>query len=163
VNRDRNRTFVQQSLASLTGCQARLTRSVDQLASLLPIPADALADLTPEQQDLIDAFLKRFEQVLITLQDQVFRGIALLEGHDPGSMSRRDLVELMERVGALDSATRFRDQIALRNRLAHTYPHDPARQAMILNAAYAAAADLLATAARSEQLIHRAYGINKQD
>jgi hypothetical protein len=80
---------------------------------------------------------------VLTLQDQVFVGLALREGEDPRAMSRRDVAELMERLGALSSARQFRDFVAVRNRLAHLYPEDPARQAMNLNAAYEAAPALL--------------------
>ena len=49
----------------------------------------------------------------------------------------------MERLGALPSARQFRDFVAVRNRLAHLHPEDPARQAMNLNAAYGVVPALL--------------------
>jgi hypothetical protein len=104
-----------------------------------------LQALAPEQQDDIDAFLKRYEQLVLTLRDHVFIGIALREGEEPREMSRRDVAELMERLGAVRSAKRFR-HFAVRNRLAHLYPEDPARQAANLNAAYEAAPELLRAA-----------------
>ena len=105
--------------------------------------------MTPARQDDIDAFLKRFEQLVLTLQDQVFVGLAIREGEDPREMSRRDVVELMERLGAIPSAKQFRDLVAVRNRLAHLYPEDPARQAANLNAAYQAAPLLLQASERA--------------
>jgi hypothetical protein len=107
-----------------------------------------LPKLAPEQQDDIDAFLKRFEQLVLTLQDQVFVGLVIREGEDPREMSRRDVAELMERLGVLPSARQFRDFVAVRNRLAHLYPEDPARQAANLNAACEAAPALLRLAER---------------
>jgi hypothetical protein len=124
-------------------CAARLRRSVGRLDRFFPVTVDQLPNLTAEQQDDIDAFLKRFEQLVLALQDQVFTGLAIREGEDPRAMSRRDVTELMERLGALGSASQFRDFVAVRNRLAHLYPDDPARQAANLNAAYEAAPALL--------------------
>ena len=46
--------------------------------------------------------------------------------------------------GALPSAASFRLLVAIRNRIAHSYPDDPERQAGNLNAAYEAVPDLLA-------------------
>ena len=50
---------------------------------------------------------KRFEQLVLTLQDQVFVGLAIQEGEDPRELSRRDLAELMERLQAIPSASEF--------------------------------------------------------
>ena len=58
-------------------------------------------------------------------------------------MSRRDVAELTERLGAIPSARQFREFVTVRNRLAHLYPEDPARQAANLNAAHAASPQLL--------------------
>ena len=85
-----------------------------------------------------DAFLKRFESLVSQLQDQVWPRAALLEGEDPVPMSRRDPMELMDKLRILDSADAFRDIAILRNRLSHAYNHDPARIAKRLNDAYAA-------------------------
>ena len=126
-------------------CATRLRRSVHRLDAFFPVGADRLQELAPEQQDDIDAFLKRFEQLVLTLQDQVFVGLAIREGEDPREMSRRDMTELMERLKAIPSARQFREFVAVRNRLAHLYPDDPGRQAANLNAAYDAAPRLLET------------------
>ena len=59
-------------------------------------------------------------------------------------MLRREIAELMERLGALPSAATFRSLVAMRNRLTHTYPDEPERQARNLNEAFASVSDLLA-------------------
>jgi hypothetical protein len=135
--------LLRRGLVAMERCATRLRRSLVRLGAFFPIEPSRLQELTPAKQDDIDAFLKRFEQLVLTLQDQVFIGLALREGEDPRGMSRRDVAELMERLGALSSARRFRDFVAVRNRLAHLYPDDPARQAANLNAAYEAAPALL--------------------
>ncbi|MGH6943618.1 MAG: hypothetical protein ACREH6_05290 [Geminicoccaceae bacterium] len=100
--------------------------------------------MTAENEEAIDAFLKRFEQLVATVQDQVFKGIAIAEGEDLRAMSRRDVTERMEQLGVIPSAASFREIVVTRNRLAHVYPDDPARQAAILNAAFARVDDALA-------------------
>lgn len=55
----------------------------------------------------------------------------------------------MERLGAIFSARDFRSFVAIRNRLAHLCPDDPARQAANLNAAYQATPALLEAAAQA--------------
>ena len=101
----------------------------------ISIDAGRLRGLTPERQDDIDAFPKRF---------RTRRSSALpfakerIRARCCGATSP----SLMERLGTLPSATQFRDFVAVRNRLAHLYPEDP-RQAMNLNATYEAAPALL--------------------
>jgi hypothetical protein len=56
---------------------ARLRRSLSRLEALFPIDAAGLHSVEPRRQDDIDAFLKRFEQLVLTLQDQVFIGLAI--------------------------------------------------------------------------------------
>ena len=83
---------------------------------------------------------------MLTLQDQVFIGLAIRESEEPRELSRRDLAELMERLGAIPSADQFRSFVGIRNRLAHLYPEEPDRQAANLNAAFEAAPGLLEAA-----------------
>jgi hypothetical protein len=135
--------LLRRGLAATERCAGRLERSLRQLSGLLPIEAARLPTLDARQQDDIDAFLKRFEQLVLTLQDQVFIGLALREGEDARGLSRRDVTELMERLHAIPSALDFREIAMIRNRLAHLYPEEPERQAANLNAAYQATPRLL--------------------
>lgn len=90
---------------------------------------------------------------MLTLQDQVFVGLAIREGEDARELSRRDMTELMERLGAISSAVDFRAFAIIRKRLAHLYPEDPERQAANLDAACEATPRLLDTA---RQAVRRA-------
>ncbi len=141
--------LLRRGLIATERCAARLRRSLDRLQALFPIDAESLPSLNPRRQDDIDAFLKRFEQLVLSLQDQVFVGLAIREGEDPGELSRRDLAELMERLRALPSADEFRNFVGIRNRLAHLYPEEPERQAANLNAAYEATPRLLEAATQA--------------
>ena len=131
------------------------------LRALLPIEPAHLPALEARQQDAIDAFLKRFEQLVLTLQDQLFVGLAIREGEDPRELSRRDMTELMERLHAIPSAGDFRELVMIRNRLAHLYPEEPERQAANLNAAYEATPRLL-EAARQAARRSAAGGAGRQ-
>ena len=117
--------LLRRGLAATQRCAARLERSLRRLRTLFPIDAAHLPALDARQQDDIDAFLKRFEQLVLTLQDQVFVGLALQEGEDPARLSRRDVTELMERLrrDSLGRATSV-SSCWIRNRLAHLYPDD---------------------------------------
>ncbi|TCZ64326.1 hypothetical protein [Roseicella aquatilis] len=122
----------------------RLRRSRERLAPLIPLDAEGLAALDEDTLERTDALIKRFENLVNTLQDQVFHLIAENElARDPERMSRRDVLDTMEKIGVLTEADRFHDAVRLRNRLSHIYPDDPGRQAGQLNRVHAAASTAL--------------------
>jgi hypothetical protein len=137
--------LARQALRSAEGCGRRLARSHGKLAAQFPLSPARVTALPPDVEDDLDAFLKRYEQLVNTIQDELFKVVAIVGGEDVRGLARREVAELMDRLGALPSAANFRLLVAIRNRIAHSYPDDPERQAANLNAAYEAVPDLLAT------------------
>ena len=136
--------LARQALRSAEGCARRLARSQGKLAAQFPLSPARLTALPPDVEDDLDAFLKRYEQLVNTIQDELFRVVAIVGGENVRGLARREMAELMDRLGALPSAASFRLLVAIRNVIAHSYPDDPERQAGDLNAAYEAVPDLLA-------------------
>lgn len=133
-----NASEVRDALASAGRIGLRLRDSVVDLADVMPISPAAVEIMDRRVATLTDAFLKRFESLVSQLQDQVWPRAAAFENEDPVPMSRRDVMELMDKFRILDSADAFRDIAKLRNRLSHAYIHDPVRIAKRLNDAWAA-------------------------
>lgn len=127
--------LLQENLDGAQRTAIRLRRSLAKVSSLSPFTAQVVAGFDPDQQDTVDAFLKRFEQLADTLGLTLFKGVAILEQEDVARLSRRDLSDLMEKLGAIASADDWGRVTVLRNRLAHGYPADPARQASRLQEA----------------------------
>ena len=144
-----------QSLRAAEGCARRLVRSQRALAPRFPLSPPAIGALPPEVEDDLDAFLKRYEQLVSVIQDELFKAVAILGGEEIRGLARREVTELMDRLGALPSAERFRVIVAIRNRIAHVYPDDPGRQTQNLNDAYAAIPDLLAAYERVRGYLER--------
>ena len=144
-----------QALRAAAGCARRLVRSRRTLAPRFPLSPAAIDALPPDVEDDLDAFLKRYEQLVTTIQDDLFKAVAILGGEEIRGMARREVFELMDRLGALPSAERFRAIVAIRNRIAHIYPDDPDRQTRNLNEAYAAIPDLLAAYDRVRGYLER--------
>lgn len=124
---------------------ARLEASMARLAALFPLGAGRLSTLRDEEQERLDAFLKRFEQLTDLLQARLFRAVVALEGEDVGALSRRDVALVLERIGALASADEWAEIVLLRNVLSHEYPEEEARQAERLNMAFLKGRQLVAT------------------
>jgi hypothetical protein len=144
-----------QALRAAAGCARRLVRSQRALAARFPLSSATIGALAPEVEDDLDAFLKRYEQLVSVIQDELFKAVAILGGEEIRGLARREVTELMDRLGALPSAERFRVIVAIRNRIAHVYPDDPGRQTENLNEAYAAIPDLLAAHDRVRGYLER--------
>ena len=138
------------NFASARRVADRLTVSVQRLDAFFPISAAVMDRLGEDTQERIDAFIKRFEQLQDIIENRLFRGLAVLEGEDLSAKSKRDLILLMEKFGILTSADDWLGLSILRNKLAHEYPGDAAKQAERLNEAFASVGELTAVLTRIE-------------
>ena len=143
---------LRQSIGRARLLAGSVGRSLAWLDTRVPLDGTKMLAFTDHDRDLADAFLKRYENLVNVLQDQVFRLIAEREmARDQARMSRRDVLDYMEKVGAIDSSDRFHDAVLLRNRLSHVYPDDPAMQAGQLNRAHMHARTALAAVDQVER------------
>ena len=117
-----------------------------------------MESLSVEEDERVVAFLKRVEQLIVLVQDQLFTGLAVLSDVKAKLESRRDYAELMEKVGAVGSADTWRLANRLRNRLAHVYPVASERQAAILNETFALAPELVRDVDRLTAVAGRLLG-----
>jgi hypothetical protein len=53
--------------------------------------------LPPDVEDDLDAFLKRYEQLVNTIQDELFKVVAIVGGEDVRGLARREVAEPMDR------------------------------------------------------------------
>lgn len=122
----------------------RLAGSIGRISVLFPLDDFAMAKLTEDDEERLDAFLHRFSSLAASVQDHVGRALLIAEEENLSDTSRKDQRQLLEKLGALDASVAFGDIAVLRTRLVHTYPEDPAKQAEILNVAFRRSKDLLA-------------------
>ena len=137
------RLFV-QNFASVQAIAHRLRQSRDELRPLMPLDPAGMAALSDLDRTYLDAFIKRFENLQDMLDSQVLRGLLVLEEVDPAGKTPRDLSNLLEQWGIIESAAEWREMRDLRNTLAHEYPREPGIQVERLNRAYESIGTLLA-------------------
>jgi hypothetical protein len=104
---------------------------------------DRLDEVTDADEERLDALLFRFSSAFSMVQDHLFKSIAIVEGEDISSSSRRDVANLMEKLGAIPSSGDITALSALRNKVSHVYPDHPEKQAEILNGIHQNAETLL--------------------
>lgn len=150
--RPREEELLRDSLAAAKAIAARLARSLEELRPLMPLGPERLGRLDEAAERSLDALMKRYEQLVTTLQDQVFEAVVAVTGGPPGGgklVSRRDYAEFMEKLGVIGSAAGHRQMVEARNRLAYLYPSLPTVQARHVNDALALAPELLADCERA--------------
>lgn len=113
--------------ANVNACDQRIRKlaySLNKNRSLFPMTREQIQNLTDEQEESIDALILRYSQCVSMIQDQIFRGVALVEQEDLSDKSNRDKALLMEKLGAIKSADEFGTAAVLRNKFSHHYPEE---------------------------------------
>ena len=104
----------------------RLSYSVwrAQNLGLAPLDMERLIRLSDDEMEVIDAYMFRYGSLVSNIQDGIFKSIGEIEDEPVSSMSNRDKTNLMERLGALPSASEFSSIAVVRNKLMHEYPEE---------------------------------------
>lgn len=140
---DLERLLLLEYLTSAGKVAARLQWSRMRVEPLMPLDAASVNSLSDEDEEKLDALLLRFNSLTAMIQDHVTRALLKVEEEDIKDRSRKDQRLLMEKLGAFEPSLNFGTLAELRNRIAHHYPDDDAKQAEILNAVYDRCGDLL--------------------
>jgi hypothetical protein len=111
----------------------KLTISLAKTQHLFPLTIPLMHGLSDEMEEAVDALILRYSQCVSMIQDQLFRGIALIEQEDLSDKSNRDKALLMEKLGAIKSADDFGTAAVLRNRFSHHYPEEAGARIERLN------------------------------
>ena len=107
----------------------------------------------PDYKEKLDAFSMRLGKLQDMLGDQVFRALLEIEMEDPQRMTMRAKLNLMEKMGVIDSAEQWEELRNIRNGLTHDYAENPELAAAFFNTAINRAIELTAVLALVERHI----------
>ena len=141
----------------------RLKKSIERIEAVFPIDEVSIVKLTDDQEERLDAFLHRFWSLAASVQDHVGRALLAAEEEDLSEASRKDQRLLLEKIGALDARLSFSLIAALHNRVVHSHPDDPRRQAEVLNQVYERAPDLIAAFQGLTTYASEKFGIEAEE
>ena len=153
MSAERTAQLLAQNVAAAAAVARRLVETREDLGARFPMDADAIDRLGRVERREVDGLLKQVENLQDTLGGRVFRGILLAGDEDVAGLTPRDVANRMSALGVIVDAAAWRRLNDLRNRLAHEYPLDRARQTLLVNDAFAAIAPLLETLARTEAYV----------
>lgn len=136
---------------------ARLQETLAQLADKLPFDADGLEALDRFGRVETDALLMQFMNMVAIVQDQLVRSILFAADEEVEGRTRIDHRNAAEKLGAWPPGLDFATVVRARNSLAHQYPHDPAKQASLINEVAAATPIALAAFRGMADYVARRY------
>ena len=113
--------------------------------AFLPISPETIDHLLPEDETVVLAFLKRFEQFEELLNHALKAISKIMEHGKIERLTSRDVAHRAWALGILSDEKRWSDAVRTRNALAHEYPINPVKRAEQVNNAWAARATLVET------------------
>lgn len=122
-----------------------LFHAMTALRPLWPFTAENYAALSDQDIQALDQFILRFTKLQDAMGERLLPAVLqfLLEPYDDRPML--DKLHRLEQLGFVGNADRWLQIRAIRNRFAHEYPDEPARNAANINAGFQAARDLYRT------------------
>ena len=131
---------------AIAACRQHATRlrsAMDFLAPVMPLDENRMADLDDEGVRGLDQFVYRFGKLQDACGNQLFPALLAVLKEPAHEWSMRDRLHRLEQLGFLSRPDDWDAVRAVRNRLVHEYPDDPARQAAMLALAWKWARPLL--------------------
>lgn len=153
------RALLSDYLATCARLNEGFARAVEKASAALPVAVEDIDRLTPDLEDMVLAYLKRFEQFEDALGRTLKTVSQLMALGRVERLTPRDVANKAEAFGIVD-AERWAEAVRTRNALAHEYPLRPDKRARQLNRAWNARSTLtetwnmLAAFVDQEKLVH---------
>ncbi len=135
--------LLREHLTATNKVAQRFAWSYARVERLMPLNPVTIEALTDEDEEKLDAFLLRFNSLTAMVQDHITKSLLSVEEEDIKDLSRKDQRLLMEKLGALPPSLDFATIAELRNKIAHHYPDENAKQAEILNGVFKSASNVI--------------------
>ncbi|MGZ8256386.1 MAG: hypothetical protein ACXWTX_01310 [Gallionella sp.] len=119
-----------------------LRHALNSLATTLPMTADKFQQLSDELVQSLDQFILRFSKLQDAMGGRLFPAILqyLQEPYEERPML--DKLNRLEKLGFIERAENWQAIRVTRNKFAHEYPDDYAKNAALINLASSAASEM---------------------
>ena len=150
---EEEKALLREYLASCRHLHAGFTRTADLVAALMPIGPDRIDTLPTDDETLVLAYLKRFEQFEDVLNRTLKALSKIMELGKIERLTARDVTHRAYVLGILDDEKLWADAVRTRNALAHEYPLSPAKRANQLAQGWASRTTLDVTWAAIQRFV----------
>ena len=114
----------------------RINSAVKKMSNFMPLDTDKYIKLTDAEVEPIDQFLFRFAKLQDVVGQKLFKTVLIFLDEDIEGKPFIDILNLMEKLGLLESAYTWRELRDDRNELAHNYEDDSEAMSETINKLY---------------------------
>lgn len=137
MTEEQERSLLAEYLASCRRLHLGFETTATRVAAIMPVGAERIDTLDNDDETLVLAYLKRFEQFEDALNRTLKAISKIMEYGKIERLTARDVTRRAHALGILESDKIWADAVRTRNALAHEYPLDPAKRADQLARAWA--------------------------
>ena len=138
MTKDAYRRLVADAVSGGHQTGKRLRETLTELEPKLPFDASVIDRLSPIERFMVDSLLLQYGNMVAIVQDQLVRGLLLVAEGRLETRNREAQRLRAEQLGIIPAGLGFAAMAEARNRVAHHYPDDPAKQALAINEVAAA-------------------------
>lgn len=130
------RDLLRDYMDTCTRLHDGLDRAISRAARLMPVDAASVDAMGVDDEDLILAYLKRFEQFEDALGRTIKTVAQIMALGKVERLHPRDVANRAEGYRIVESAEAWSEAVRVRNALAHEYPLRPDKRAKQINDAW---------------------------
>lgn len=123
--------------------QARIKIALNQLADLLPLSANSIANLSDEELGFLELLSSRFAKLHDTIGNKIFPLLLKLLREYSENQSFIDRLNKLEKLEIITTVAFWDRMWETRNSITHEYPEDPQYQVININGCFKAARELI--------------------
>jgi len=131
-----NKIIVEKIAKIFYECDRHLLRiksASKELENIMPLDKDRYINLSDYNIKALDQFLFRFSKLQDAMGQKLFRAILIYLDEDTEGKPFIDILNMLEKLGLIDSANDWKYLRDDRNELAHNYEDEPEEMSEIIN------------------------------
>jgi len=133
----------------------RITKALNEIEKICPLSIEKIENMNTHELGITELLTNRFARLQDAIGKKIFPLILVAVGEDIEGMSFIDRLNLVEKLGYIDSAQHWFDYREARNTVTHEYPDSPALMVEALEEVIVLAKELLAYWQKLEKKIEK--------
>lgn len=131
-----NREKLQRTIRECDKHLLRMNGAYSKMKSYFPLDAQRYVHLSDDEVEHIDQFLFRFSKLQDTMGEKLFKNLLIYLGEDIENKPFIDILNRLEKLEIIESASIWINLRNIRNELAHNYDDEADEMSLAINKIY---------------------------
>lgn len=136
MNRDVAKERIEKILLECDSHLRRMSSAASKMVAFMPLDEQKYSALTDDEVEHIDQFLFRFSKLQDSIGQKLFKAMLIYLEEDVEEKPFIDILNQLEKLHLLESASDWRKLREDRNELAHQYENEPEQMSAAINRVY---------------------------